>query len=338
MKDLQLIRLTNASGASVLLSNLGAGILEVIVPDKFGNMADVALGYANPADYMADGPGMGKTPGRYANRIAGGRLTIDGRDYQLDVNLPPNHLHGGAGGFQNRLWRVVARGNDYVEMLYRSADGEMGYPGTVDASVTYRWTDSNELQITYRATTDAPTAINLTNHAYWNLDGHDAGTALGQVLQLNASHYLPTDPTLVPTGALDPVAGTPMDFTQPKALGRDIHTDFPALNFGKGYDSCWALDGLAGTMRVAAVLTAAQSGRRLVVSTDQPGVQVYTGNWLSGCPAGKSGHAYADYDGVAIECQNFPDAPNHPAFPSAILRPADLYTRQINYKFEVGTN
>lgn len=331
--DITLLTIVNASGASVTLSTLGAGIVSVNVPDREGRMADVVLGYADPADYMADGPCAGKIPGRYANRIAKGRFSVGGREYQLAINNGPNALHGGPTGFQNRLWTVEKAEGDTVEFSYTSADGEEGYPGQLKATATYTWNDANELSLDLRAVTDSETVVNLTNHAYFNLGGHDSGSVLAHELWLGASRYLPTDDTLIPLGELAPVAGTPMDFTEAKPLGRDIKADFPALNYGKGYDNCFVIDGADGTLRDVARLTDPVSGRILTVATTQPGVQVYTGNWLAGSPANKAGRSYEDYDGVAIECQNFPDAPNRPGFPPAVLRPGEEYHQTIVFRF-----
>lgn len=331
--DITLLTIVNASGASVTLSTLGAGIVSVNVPDREGRMADVVLGYADPADYMADGPCAGKIPGRYANRIAKGRFSVGGREYQLAINNGPNALHGGPTGFQNRLWTVEKVEGDTVEFSYTSSDGEEGYPGQLKVTATYRWNDANELSLDLRAVTDSETVVNLTNHAYFNLGGHDSGSVLAHELWLGASRYLPTDDTLIPLGELSPVGGTPMDFTVAKPLGRDIKADFPALNYGKGYDNCFVIDGADGTLRDVARLTDPVSGRTLTVATTQPGVQVYTGNWLAGSPANKAGRSYDDYDGVAIECQNFPDAPNRPGFPPAVLRPGEEYHQTIVFRF-----
>ena len=331
------ITLGNASGATVCLSSLGAGIVAVNVPDSKGRMADVALGYAEPADYMADGPCLGKCPGRYANRIARGHLVVDGVLHQLAINCGPNALHGGPGGFQNHIWNVVETASDHVIFQYTSPDGEEGYPGELTVRITYSWSDDNRLRLLIEAVTDRATVVNITNHAYWNLTGHGAGSVLGHILTLFASRWLPTDDTLVPTGELAPVAGTPMDFTAAKAIGRDILADFVPLKYGKGYDHCWALDGYdgRGTVCPAARLSDPVSGRVLEVLTSQPGVQLYTGNWMNGCPGGKDGATYHDYDCVAIECQAFPDSPNRPEFPSAELRPGQVYRREIEYRFSV---
>lgn len=332
--DITLVKIINNNGATVVLSTLGAGIVEVDVPDANGKMENVVLGYANPADYIADGPCAGKVPGRYANRIAKGHLVVDGKAYKLPINNGPNHLHGGPEGFQNQIWDITFTGDNFVEMRYHAADGEQGYPGNLTAVVRYLWTDDNTLELEMSATTDAVTVVNLTNHAYWNLAGQNSGSVLEHIMKLNASRYLPTDDTLIPTGEIAPVAGTPMDFTTPKELGRDIKADFPALKYGKGYDNCWVIDNYTpGKVQEVAVLADSVSGRVLTVLTDQPGVQVYTGNWLAGSPKNKEGRSYNDYDGVAIECQDFPDAPNKPVFPSTQLEPDVEYRRRIIFKF-----
>lgn len=332
--DITLFTLTNAAGASVVLSSLGAGIVSVIVPDELGNLADVALGYKNPADYIGDGPCCGKTPGRYANRIACGKFNIDGVDYQLAINNGPNALHGGPEGFMNQIWEAETSG-EQVKFTYKAKDGEEGYPGNLVAEVVYSWNDDNELKIELRATSDKKTIVNLTNHAYFNLDGEGSGSCLEHILKLNASKYLPTTDSLIPTGEMAEVAGTPMDFTSPKVIGQDIKQDFPALNYGKGYDNCWVIDNWnKHELALAAVLTSPKSGRVLEVETTQPAVQVYTGNWLAGSPEAKCGRSYNDYDGVAIECQGMPDAPNHENFPSQLLGIGDEYKQVIVFRFK----
>ncbi len=338
--DITLYTIVNKQGAKVTLSTLGAGIVSVVVPDRNGEMADVALGYANPADYLADGPCAGKTPGRYANRIGRGHLEIGGKHYQLAINNGPNSLHGGPTGFQNRIWNAATEGDDTVVFTYHSADAEENYPGNFDAKVTYRWDDDNGLSILLEAVTDAPTVVNLTNHAYFNLAGHNSGSVLGHLLQMNCSKWLPTDESLCPTGEIAPVEGTPLDFRAVKPIGCDMLkadgsvSDFPAMQYGKGYDNCFVVDDYQpGVIAEVATLTDPASGRMLQVFTDQPGAQVYAGCWLSGCPAGKDGAVYRDYDGVAIECQGFPDAPNKPNFPSQLLLPGEIYCRNIIYRF-----
>jgi len=331
--ELQLFKITNSGGASVSLSNIGAGIVSVIVPDRAGKPLDVALGYKCLADYFADAPYIGKTPGRFANRIAKGSFTLNGTNYKLAVNNGPNHLHGGLIGFSDRLWNGRIEGNKVVFSLV-SANGDEGYPGMLHVEVTYMWSDTNELSIAFCAESDEDTIINLTNHAYFNLAGENSGQALDHVLQLHASHWLPTDDTLIPTGEIASVKGTPMDFTSPKPLRKDFDADFDALKFGKGYDNCWVVDGWKPeTIKEIATLHSDASGITLHVLSTQPAVQVYTGNWLGGSPESKSGRSYNDYDGVAIECQWFPDSPNKPAFPSPILHKGETYRHTIVFRF-----
>lgn len=325
--------LTNESGANVVLSNIGAAIVSINVPDRDGKLADVVIGYGKPESYFGDGPCAGKCPGRFANRIAAGKFTLDGVEYTLPINNGPNHLHGGPEGIQNQVWES-RKHKGGVEFKYTAADGEMGYPGNLTIVARYEWNDSNELQLTFSARCDKATVINLTNHAYFNLNGK--GSVLQHYLRLNASEYLPTDPTLIPLGESEPVAGTPMDFINAKTLGRDIKKDFPALNHGKGYDACWCIDGyMPGQLQEAAELWSKRSGRVLKVFTTQPGVQVYTGNWLSGCPTGKRGRIYNDYSAVAIECQHYPDSPNKPEYPSTVLRPGKVFHEAIIFSFGI---
>ncbi len=333
--DITLYTITNASGASVTLSSLGAGIVSVIVPDKDGKLADVVMGYANPADYLYDGPCSGKVPGRFANRIGKGHFEIDGEKYSLAINNGPNALHGGPEGFQNQIWKSECKGDNTVVFSYCAADGEEGYPGNLQVTATYTWTEDNVLTLTLEAETDAKTPVNLTNHVYFNLRGHNAGSMTGHKLQIKASKWLPTDDTQIPTGEFAPVAGTPMDFTEPKAIGRDMYADFDALKIGKGYDHCWVLDDYEkGHLRSVAVLSDPVTGRSVEVATTQPGLQVYGGNWLNGSPEGKDGAVYHDYAAVALECQGFPDAPNKPQFPSAILSPGEHYKEIIRFSFK----
>lgn len=329
--EITVYRIINNTGAYVELSSLGAGILSVNVPDRYGKIDNVALSYASPADYINDGPCMGKTPGRYANRIAKGHLEIDGNEYMLEINNGINHLHGGTNGFQNQIWGSELL-PDGIRFIYRSQDGEANYPGTLVAMVEYRWNDRNQLDITFKATTDAPTVVNLTNHAYWNLNGADSGSVLDQELRINASKYLVTDEDIVTLPDLANVEGTPLDFRNTEKIGKRIRDAFPMMRWAKGYDFCWAIDD---NSEPAVVLRASESGRTLTITTDQPGVQVYTGNWLAGCPLNRSGKCYLDYDGVAIEAQGFPNAPNIPGFPSQLLRPGQEYIRHIRYSFSI---
>lgn len=324
---------TNSGGASVTLSTLGAGIVAVNVPDKNGRIDNVCLGYADGADYIADGPCLGKCPGRYANRIANGHLVVGDKEYSLAINNGPNALHGGPEGFQNQNWKAELKDNGVI-FTYHSKDGEEHYPGNLDVVAEYNWNDKNELSLEFRAKSDADTVVNLTNHAYWNLKGADAGCILDHEMRIDAEGWLPTDRTQIPNGEIAPVAGTPMDFRKLKKIGADINADFEALKTGKGYDHCWAVSGWEpGVMHDVVTLKEDESGRELLVSSDQPGVQIYTGNWLSGSPRNCSGRSYNDYEGVAIEMQGFPDAPNKPQFPSQFLKAGEEYRRNIRFTF-----
>ena len=332
-KDIFRYTLKNTSGAYVQLGSVGAAIVSIVVPDKDGNLGDVVFGYPNPLDYFGDGPCAGKVPGRFANRIAKGRFSLDGQEYTLPINNGPNHLHGGPEGFQNHVWDSRIEGNA-VEFMYYAEDGEAGYPGNLKAVAHYEWSEENELKLILTAETDAPTIVNLTNHVYFNLDGEGSGTVLDHKLELNASQYLPTDETQIPLGKPEDVAGTPMDFVEAKPIGQDIQADFTALKIGKGYDHCFLIDGaMPGQLTPAAELWAAKSGRKVEILTTQPAVQLYTGNWLKGCPNGKTGHAFEDYEAVAIECQHTPDAPNQPDFPTTVLRPGEVYEEAIIWVF-----
>ena len=327
--------LKNSSGASVVLSEVGAAIVSINVPDAEGKLADVVLGYPKAESYFGDGPCAGKCPGRYANRIALGKFTLDGKEYSLPINNGPNHLHGGPEGFQNKVWESRQDGNA-VEFMYFSPDGEMGYPGNLKVVARYEWSEDNRLQLTFTAQTDAATVVNLTNHVYFNLDGEGAGSILDHMLKLNASEFLPTSESLIPLGESEPVAGTPLDFVSPKRIGRDLKADFEPLRIGKGYDHCFVIDGhMEGQLSEAAELWSEKSRRCVKIFTTQPGVQIYTGNWLEGCPEGKNGHIYHDYDGVALECQHFPDSPNKPDYPSTVLRPGETFEQAIIWQFGI---
>ncbi len=333
-QELEQYLLSNASGMRVTIINWGATLTSVVVPDRDGNFNNVTLAFPTPEGYFAGGPYFGAICGRYANRIAGGRFTLDGQEYQLAKNNGPNHLHGGIRGFDKAVWRgevFEADGGSGVKLTYLSRDGEEGYPGNLTVTVTYTLSDKNELRIDYVAQTDKPTPINLTNHAYWNLGGaeHPTQDILGHELQLWAGRYLPVDETLIPTGELADVKGTPMDFTVPTAIGKRIS------EVGDGYDHCYVIDDWAGdgeTLRMAARVRDPRSGRVLEVFTTEPGVQLYTGNFLDGTEA--SG-GYAKHHGFCLECQHFPDSPNQAKFPNTILRPGELYTQTTIYRFSV---
>ncbi|MBQ3658693.1 MAG: galactose mutarotase, partial [Bacteroidales bacterium] len=297
--------ISNAAGGRVVLSNLGAGIVSIEVPDKAGVVDNVALTYAKPEDWMVDGPCAGKIPGRYANRIAASKFSLGGKEYSLAINNGPNHLHGGPGEqcYANRIWDAEEFEGG-VRFILHSPDGDAGYPGALDIQAVYTFSEDNVLRLEISAKTDAPTVVNLTNHVYFNLRGQKAFGGDGvrsHLLKLYASRFLPGDSTLIPFGVMAPVAGTPMDFTVDKPIGQDLDAEFEPLKFGKGYDHCWCIDAYDGTLRPAAELSCA--GRKVAVFTNQPGVQVYTGNWLCGCPGSPDGYKYKDYDCVALECQ-----------------------------------
>ena len=256
-------------------------------------------------------------------------------EYTLPINNGPNHLHGGPEGFQNKDWESRQDGNA-VEFMYFSADGEAGYPGNLKVVARYEWDDDNRLQLTFTAQTDKATVVNLTNHAYFNLDGEGSGTVLNHMLRLNASEFLPTTESLIPLGESVPVAGTPMDFVNAKPIGRDIKADFDPLRIAKGYDHCFVLDGwMEGQLVEAAELWSEKSGRSVKIYTTQPGIQIYTGNYLEGCPEGMDGHVYHDYDAVALECQHFPDSPNKPDYPSTVLLPGEVFEQAIIWQFGI---
>ena len=326
--------ITNGNGAQVVLTSLGASIVSVLVPDKDGVLTDVSLGFDDTDSYYDDGAYLGRVPGRYANRIAKGHFELNGKEYNLAINNGPNHLHGGPWGFSYQVWDARVLDNA-VEFMYISEDGEEGYPGTLKTVAHYEWGDDNALKLTLTAQTDQDTFVNLTNHAYWNLNGEGTGSIEDHILKLNCSEYLPTDSGLIPLGEPAPVAGTPLDFVTAKKVGRDLHQDFPALTVAKGYDHCFVIDGyMPGQLQTAAELYSEKSGIALEVVTTQPGLQVYSGNWLGGAK-GKNGHVYADYNGIALECQHFPDSPNEPEYPSTLLKPGETYQEAIIFAFSV---
>jgi len=330
--------LTNGRGVLVRILTYGGIIQEVRVPNRHGTFANVALGFDNLADYVAKSPYFGCIVGRYANRIAAGRFTLDGKAYTLPVNSAPNSLHGGTRGFDKHIWRtqVFRHGDDVgLEMRYTSPDGDQGYPGRLDARVRYTVTRNNSIRMDYRATTNKPTVVNLTNHSYWNLRGEGSGTVLGHRLQLNAEHYTPVDADLIPTGAIDRVAGTPMDFRHPHVIGERIRDSFRQLVIGRGYDHNWVLRRSGRGPAPAATLSEPGSGRVLRVVTTEPGIQFYSGNFLDGTLVGTSGHTYHQRDGLALETQHYPDSPNHPRFPSTTLRPGQVYATTTQYEFGV---
>jgi aldose 1-epimerase len=325
--------LTNRAGMSAQVIDYGATITALKVPDRSGKMEDVVLGYDNLQGYMDGTAYFGAIVGRYGNRIAKGHFQLDGKQYQLTTNDGENHLHGGKTGFNKVLWKAIQSRPDAISLQYISKDGEEGYPGTVTLQVVYTLTDKNELRIDYLGTTDQPTILNPTHHAYFNLSGSFANTILDHVLTIEADQFTPVDKGLIPTGQLVDVVNTPMDFRTPTAIGERINNSFEQLTFGKGYDHNWVLRGNPGQMRKAVELYEPKSGRLMTVYTDQAGMQFYTGNFLDGTAHGKNGIAYQRRTGLCLEAQAFPDTPNKPQFPSVTLRPGQAYHQTTIYQF-----
>ena len=339
---MEAITLTNEHGVTVRLIALGAGIQSLMVPDRNGKPADVVLGHANLADYLAKPQYFGATVGRFANRLAKGRFVLDGKSHQLAANDGPNSLHGGVRGFDKVLWKVdrVSRGlGAAVTFSYVSPDGEEGYPGNLTVAATYRLNEDNEVSIEYRATADEPTIVNITNHSYFNLAGEgSADSVMRHLLTLPAAQFTPVDSTLIPTGEFRPVEGTAFDFRRAKTIGRDIRDGRDEqILFGKGYDHNWVIGReTVQTPRLVARVEEPVSGRVLEVLSNQPGVQFYSGNFLDGTVAGKSGRSYRQGDAFTLEPQLFPDTPNRPAFGSARLQPGAAYVNQIIYRFSAA--
>jgi len=334
-KPTGLFTLRNKHGLIAQITNYGAIIVSIFVPDRNGNFADIVQGYDNIADYInGNSPYMGAICGRCANRIARGKFNLLGKQYSLAVNNGPNHLHGGIRGFNKVVWHVVDASESGIKMEYFSVDGEEGYPGNLRISVTYTLTDANELRIDYFATTDRATVVNLAGHSYFNLAGEGSGRVYDQELMINGRFYTPTDETNIPTGEILSVKGTPMDFTSPKKIGLEIDNEDEQLKFGAGYDHNWVLDHRTGTLGIAAVAHDPFSGRVMEVHTTQPGVQLYTANWIDG-EKGKGGKKYGRRWAFCLETQHFADAINKPHFPSTVLNPGEEYKHICMYKFLV---
>jgi len=342
--SIKLYSLKNKNGMQVGITNYGAIITSIIVPDRDGKMADIALGYNRVEDYInaVDKPYFGSIVGRYGNRIAKGKFTIDGEEYTLATNNGVNHLHGGVIGFDKVVWDAKPiSGNAYtgVQLSYLAKDREEGYPGNLQIKVTYKLTDDNEILVQYHATTDKATPVNLTQHTYFNLAGEGNGTILDHQLHLNADHYTPVDEGLIPTGEIAAVKDTPFDFTtahpQSKAIGRDIGQENEQLKFGLGYDHNFVLnkEGKQGQMTLAATVYEPTSGRFMETFTEEPGIQFYCGNFLDGRLLGKAGKPYIYRSGFVLETQHYPDSPNQKNFPSTILQPGETYSTKTIYRF-----
>jgi aldose 1-epimerase len=331
----EIYTLRNSKGVEARIMTYGGIVQSLKVPDKNGNPGDVVLGYDDLDGYLTNSPFFGALIGRYANRIARGKFMLDGQEYILPTNNPPNCLHGGDQGFSARVWKVVQADvgphGPRLELSYLSKDGEEGFPGNLKVLATYTVTEDNALRVKFKATTDKDTVCNLTHHSYFNLNG--SGDVLGYLVYINADKFTPVDDTLIPTGELQPVAGTPFDFRTPTAVGARIGEDNQQLKYANGYDDNWVLNHPPGELGLAARVSDPVSGRVLTVYTTAPGIQFYTGNFLNGTISGKGGQIYPFRAAFCLEPQDFPDAPNHPNFPSAELKPGQTYLSTIIYKF-----
>jgi aldose 1-epimerase len=332
-QTIDLYTLTDSAGMVVKITNYGGIIVSLTAPDRKGQFADVVLGFDSLEPYLKKHPFFGTITGRYANRIGGASFSLNGVTHQVTANIGKNHLHGGAQGFDKKVWAATSRrvtGGMALELSYTSPAGEEGYPGTLTTSVTYALVNGNTLAIDYHATTDAPTVVNLTNHSYFNLAGEGHPSILDHELTLSAEHYTPTNEQLIPTGEVASVLNTPLDFTTPKRIGKHINADFLPLKLGQGYDHNFILNGRG--FKLAARVHEPKSGRVLEVRTTEPAVQLYTANHLKDIP-GKNGHTYPARSAFCLETQHYPDSPNHPNFPSTVLRPKKAYHSATTFKF-----
>jgi len=339
-REARVFTLDNGRGLVAEITDLGGIIVRLLVPDRAGHAADVVLGVDSAGEFEAKAAGFNAVIGRYANRIAGGRFNLDGKTYELETNSSsggiPVHIHGGRQGFNRRLWAATPTTRDglpAVRLRLTSPDGDQGYPGTLQVEVLYSVTADGGLRLDYSATTDRPTPLNLTNHAYFNLKGEGEGDILEHELTLHASRYTPVTPALIPTGELAPVAGTPFDFTRPRRIGDRIAESHPQLVLGRGYDHNFVLDQRGAEPGLAAVVREPASGRILEVLTTEPGVQLFTSNHFAGRLTGKSGRPYPRFAGFCLETQHFPDSPNQPGFPSTILRPGQTFRSTTIFRF-----
>ncbi len=335
-REITLYTLTNKNGMEVAITDLGGIVVSIKVPDRSGNLADVVLGYDSLEGYITNPAYFGAIIGRYANRIAHGKFTLNGKTYTLAKNNGENSLHGGMNGFNKMVWaaRDVSKDSPSLELKYASKDGEEGYPGTLSVRVVYTLTAQNELKIEYSATTDKDTILNLTNHSYFNLAGQGSGDILGHMLTIHSNKFTPVDAGLIPTGELRSVQGTPFDFMKPTAIGERIGQDDEQLKLGRGYDHNWVVDhSKAGDISLAAQVYEPNTGRVLEAWTDQPGIQFYSGNFLDGTIHGKGGVTYGQRSGLCLETQHYPDSPNHPEFPSTLLKPGSRFHSTTILKF-----
>jgi aldose 1-epimerase len=333
--QLKVFSLQNANGMRMTVTNFGGKIMTLLVPDRKGNLEDVVLGYDTAGQYPGGNPYFGAMIGRYGNRIAAGKFSLQGKPYQLSTNNGKNALHGGPTGFHNRIWDIRQEGSAKLIMTYVSGDGEEGYPGELKMQVTYTLTDQNELEIAYTAEANQATILNPTHHSFFNLAGAGHGDILNHQLELVASQYLPVDDGLIPTGILAEVRNTPFDFLQSHAIGERIDQQDGQLIAGKGYDHCWVLNKKPGDFAMAARVSEPVSGRVMEVWTTEPGLQFYSGNFLTGKDIGKGGKAYHYRTAICLEAEHFPDSPNHPEFPTTVLNPGEQYQQRTVYRFSV---
>jgi len=337
-KTIELFTLTNSQGMRVAITNYGGIVVSIAVPDREGKPGDVVLGFDNLEGYLGKHPYFGALVGRYANRIGNARFELGGVEYKLAANNGPNSLHGGVQGFDKRAWtaREIPGEQPALELTRLSHDGEEGYPGNLHAKVVYSLTQDNALRIDYTATTDKDTVLNLTNHSYFNLAGEGKGDILKHEMMINADRFTPIDSTLIPTGELRTVEGTPFDFRKSTPIGARIDADDEQIKFGKGYDHNFVLNRAGHGLSLAARVTDPESGRVLEVLTTQPGIQFYTGNFLDGSIPGKGGKTYGRRSAFCLETQHFPDSPNKPSFPSTVLKPGESYHQTTVYRFSVS--
>lgn len=329
-----ILTLSNSKGVRMQVTTLGARVMNLWVPDRSGNAVDVVLGFDTPEEYLSSSePFFGTAIGRYGNRIANGKFSLESKTYDLPINNGKNTLHGGPGGFHNVNWTVIESDESHIVFSYVSKDGEEGFPGNLKVTMTYFLTEENEFKITYEAETDQATPVNLTHHSFFNLNGEGISDVLDHEMMLAAKQYTPVDSSLIPLGTLDPVAGTPMDFTTAKQIGRDIEQETEQLRYGGGFDHNWVLDKKMGELELAASVFAPQTGIAMEVWTTEPGIQFYSGNFLDGSIKGKGGKAYNFRAAFCLETQHFPDSPNQPNFPSTILKPGKKYSQICVYKF-----
>ncbi len=334
-KQTGLYVLTNKIGNEVTVTNYGAKIVSIVVPDKNGTLVDVVLGHSSIDEYLrSEEPYFGAVCGRTANRIANGKFNLDGKEYKLAINNGPNSLHGGIKGFNAVVWDVKNISQNSIELYYLSVDGEEGFPGNLSVTIIYTLTDDNALDIVYRATTDKTTILNLTNHSYFNLSGEGDPYIGDHVLMLNADTYLPTDATAIPYGDADPVKNTPMDFTASHTIGARINDDFQQLHFGKGYDHTFILNKQSeNEYSFVGICESPKTGIKMEMYTTEPGVQMYTGNWMTGGFIAKNGHRYPERSAVCFETQHYPDSINKPEYPSIVLKPEETFNSRTTYKF-----